>query len=255
MNDKWFEAFRQNPQEAVSALFNGRAGVDSNVRPDVPELLYQWFPPDLAEERGWLDDALLSWLREMQRTYASLVPRMGLAVYAKRISDAFVALQLLDSRRVKDAIRADLDAWLRWLTPLRQGPERDPALECCRLLTHGQPDAGHTALWLRLATDGRPEYLTVALAGLQLLPNEGDTRKNHVLMLQALLRHAATVHGDVNGASGFFNHRFGALRGRFPHGPEYWDRALKDALDSFLDPSQTQVAYLAHDLREALLST
>ena len=253
MSDRWLEAFRQNPQVAVSDLFTGRAGVGSDMRLDVPELLYQWFPPHLADDRGCLDDALLSWLHDMRDGYASFVRRMGFPVYGKRVGDALIALQLLDLPRAREAIRSDLDAWLRWLSPLRLASERDPALECYRLLTHGQPNAAHTAMWLRLAADGRPEYLTVALAGLQLLPNDSNARKNQTLMLRALLRHAATVHHDVNAARGFFNRRFAALRGRFPRSPKHWHRILNEALDGFLDRSETQVATdLARDLRERL---
>ena len=233
MSDRWLEAFRRNPHEAVSDLFTGRAGVGSDMRLDVPELLYHWFPPDLADDRDRLDDALLSWLRDMRDGYSSLVRRIGFPVYGKRVGDALIALQLLDLPRAKDAIRGDLDSWLRWLSPLRLGPERDPALECYRLLTHGQPDAGHTAMWLRLAADGRPEYLTVALAGLQLLPNGGDARENQVLMLQALLHHAVATHHEATEARGFFNRRFAALRGLFPRSPQHWDRILDDALDAF----------------------
>ncbi len=253
MSDRWLQAFRSDPEASVSALFAGRAGVGSDMRLDLPELLHQWFPPDLAEERGRLDDALFSWLGNMRDDYASSVQRLGFPVYGKRIGDALIALQLLDLPRARDAIRSDLDAWLRWLSPLRLAPERDPALECYRLLTHGQPDAGHAAMWLRLATDGRPEYLTVALAGLQRLPNDGNARKNQMLMLRALLRHAAIVHHDVNVACGFFNRGFAALRGFFPRGPRHWDGLLNEALDGFLDPSETQVAQdLARDLRESL---
>ena len=253
MSNRWLEAFRRDPQEAVSDLFTGRAGVGSDMRLDVPELLYQWFPPDLADDRVCLDDALLSWLHGMRDGYASLVQHIGFPVYGKRVGDALIALQLLDLPRARKAIRSDLDAWLRWLSPLRLASERDPALECCRLLTRGQPDARHTAMWLRLAMDRRLEYLTVALAGLQLLPNGGDARKNQTLMLQALLQHAAIVHHDVNAARGFFNRRFAALRGRFPRSPEHWNRILNEALDGSLDASETQVTTdLVRDLRERL---
>ena len=178
MNAPWLGAFRRDPGQAVADLFSGRAGAGSDLRLDVPELLYQQFPPSLIDERAQLDDALGSWLSDMREGYASQVQRLGFSVYGKRVGDALIALQLLDLPRTRDRIRADTGAWLRWLSPLRLASERDPALECFRLLTRGQPDARHTALWLRLATDPRPEYLTVALAGLRLLPNQDDARKN-----------------------------------------------------------------------------
>lgn len=242
MSDQWFEAFRQHPKMAVTDLFTGRAGTGSSMRLDVPELLRLWFPPTLADERAQLDDALLAWLTDMQETYALQVERLGFSVYGKRVGDALIALQLLDLPRARDEIRKNMDAWLRWLSPLRLAPERDPALECFRLLTHGQPDGRHTATWLRLAGDRRAEYLTVALAGLQLLPNGGDSRKNQVLMLQALLHHATTAFHDVNGARPFFNRRFGALRGLYPRGPRHWQRALEEALPRFQHQVHTALA-------------
>ena len=250
MNNRWFDTFRGDPLKAVSDLFTGRAGVGSDMRLDVPELLHQWFPPNLAEERRRLDDAVLSWLRKMRDDYASLVQRLGFPVYGKRVGDALIALQLLDLPQARSAIREDLDAWLRWLLPLRLAPERDPALECYQLLTQGQPNAGHMAMWLRLAEDYREEYLTVALVGLRRLPNDGDARQNQMLMLQALLRHAVVRFHDVNGARRFFNRRFAAVRGLFPRTPEHWKGVLDDALRS-LDHVEVPVAVdLATHLRE-----
>ena len=111
MSDRWLKAFRQDPQK-VSDLFTGRAGVGSDMRLEVPELLRLRFPPTLTEERAQLDDALLAWLLEMRESYT-----------------------------------------------------------CLRLLTQGQPDARHTAMWQRLAADQRAEYRTVGLAGLRLAPS------------------------------------------------------------------------------------
>ena len=242
MSDPWFEAFRRDPGKAVADLFSGRAGAGSDLRLDVPELLYQQFPSNLADERAQLDDALGSWLLDMREGYASQVKRLGFAVYGKRVGDALVALQLLDLPRTRDRLRTDTGTWLRWLSPLRLAPERDPALECFRLLTRGQPDARYTALWLRLAADLRPEYLTVALAGLRLLPNQDDARKNQTLMLQALLRRAVKLHHEARGARTFFNRHFAALRGLFPRGPQHWNRILDGALDGFLEHTEEPIA-------------
>ena len=208
MIDRWFEAFRSAPEQAVADLFSGRAGVASGFRLDVPDLLYQAFPQHRASERKELDKALLSWLLGMREHYSAQVKRLGFPVYGKRVGDALIALQLLDLPEARRQIRADLDAWLRWLLPLRLAPERDPALECFRLLTRGQPDAGHTAMWLRLAADPRPEYLTVSLAGLQSLPNQHNAQTNQTLMLRALLRHAVQINHEVGAACAFFNRRF-----------------------------------------------
>ena len=255
MSGPWLEAFRRDPHRAIADLFSGRAGAGSDLRLDVPELLYQQFPTDMAGERAQLDDALGSWLSDMREDYASQVKRLGFPVYGKRVGDALVALQLLDLPQTRDRIRADTGAWLRRLSPLRLAPERDPGLECFRLLTRGQPDARHMALWLRLATDPRPEYLTVALAGLRLLPNQGNARKNQVLMLQALLRHVANIHRDAGKASAFFNRRLAALRGLFPRGPQHWNRVLDEALEGFPEHTEEPIARESADALRAALRT
>ena len=197
----------------------------------------------------------MSWLLDMREDYASQVKRLGFPAYGKRVGDCLIALQLLDLPEAKSRMRADLGAWLRWLLPLRLAPERDPALECFRLLTRDQPDGRHTALWLRLAADPRPEYLTVALAGLQLLPNEDNAQRNQTLMLQALLRHAVKIHHEASGARTFFNRRFAALRGLFPRGPQHWNPVLEEALSGFQNQTQEHVATeLADTLRTTLFA-
>ena len=119
MNDRWFEAFRCDPDQAVSDVFSGRAGVGSHLRLDIPELLYQAFPPASTNERARLDIALLSWLSGMRDEYPAQVERLGFSVYGKRVGDALIALQLLDLPEARRRIRTDLDTWLRWLLPLR----------------------------------------------------------------------------------------------------------------------------------------
>ena len=250
MKDRWIQALRQDPHGAVSDLFNGRAGVAFETRLDVPELLCRWFPKSLEDDRDRLDDALLWWLGEMQGSYTSELDRIGFAVYSKRVCDALIALQLLDLPRSRSAIRSDLAAWLRWLSPLRLASGRDPALECYSLLTQGQPDTGHMAMWLRLAADRRPEYLTVALAGLRRLPNDGDARQNQMLMLQAVFRHAVVRFHDLNGAFRFFNRRFAAVRGLFPRAPEHWKGVLDDALHGLEHIDDPLAVDLAARLRE-----
>lgn len=247
MKEHWFEAFGRDPHKAVSDLFTGRAGVGFSLRLDLPELLHQWFPKKMVDDRSRLDDALLWWLREMQRSYTSTLDRLGFAVYSKRICDALIALQLLDLPQARTAIRNELAAWIRWLAPLRLASERDPALECYGLLTHGQPDTGHMAMWQRLAADGRPEYLTVAMAGLRRLPNDGDVRQNQMLMLQAVFRHAVVRFHDVDDAHEFFNRRLAAVRGLYPRAPDHWKGVLDDALHGV-----DQLGGLAGDLATRL---
>ena len=247
MIDRWVEAFGDQPEKAVADLFCGRAGLSSDLRLDIPELLYQTFPPNLADDRAQLDKALLSWLLNMRQEYPPQVKLLGFPVYAKRICDALIALQLLNLPGARHRIRAELDAWLGWLSPLRLAPERDPALECLRLLTLGQPDDAYTAMWFRLSADPRSEYLTVALEGLRLLPNQDDARTNQMLMLQAILRHAITIRHEAS--ESFFARQFAALRGLFPRGPQHWKQVLAEACIGFQEHTQVQAAI---ELGEAL---
>ena len=210
MSDSWLKAFQLDPARAVADLFSGRAELDCALRLDLPERLSQAFPAHRVEERTRLDEALWTWLFDMREHHAVEVERLGSAVYGKRLCDALTALQLLELPRTRRHIREDLDAWLRWLRPLRRASERDPALECLRLIALGQPDTGHVALWLRLAEDPRPKYLSVALAGLQGLPHQGDARTSHVLMVQALLRHAVEVRDEGDAAWELFDERLAA---------------------------------------------
>ena len=75
------------------------------MRLDVPEMLYQAFPPSLTEEREQLDQALLSWLLDTREDYASQVRRLGFPTYGKRVGDALIALQLLELPEGRRRIR------------------------------------------------------------------------------------------------------------------------------------------------------
>ena len=110
--DPWLDAFRGDPGGAVDDLFSGRAGVGSNLRLDIPEFLYQTFPPSLTEERERLDVALSIWLANMREDHADQVARLGIPVYGKRLGDALIALQLLDLPETRHRVRADVDTLL-----------------------------------------------------------------------------------------------------------------------------------------------
>lgn len=250
MNADWVAVFRQNADQAITDLFSGRAGAGSGFRLDVPELLYQAFPVDRADDREKLDGALLRWLRNMRTDHPLQVRKLGMSAYAKRLVDALVAIQLVDLPNSRAHIRSDLDAWLRWLSPLRLAPDRDPALECWRLVSRDQTTVGNAATWLRLAGDPRPEYFNVAWVGLKLLPNNGDARSNQLLMVHAAIRHAsATSHGDVGTARKSCNRRLAVLRGIFPRSPGYWKRILLDVTDEIIECEAGFSREVAHRLR------
>ncbi|HHJ21232.1 MAG TPA: tetratricopeptide repeat protein, partial [Gammaproteobacteria bacterium] len=247
---RWLNTFHNDPKKAVNDLFSGRAGLGSSMRLDIPELLYQEFPPlpEFQDARQLLDRALFVWLVAMRKDYARQVNRLGFAVYSKRLCDCLIATQLLELKMFPYKLRQGLDSWLHWMTPLRIAPERDPALECRRLLARYQKDAEHTSAWLRLAGDGRPEYLDVALLGLQCRPTNHDTQNNQVLMLLALLIHESVCCTNGPEANAHFKRRFAALRGLYPRGPRYWQKNLENALDLFKNRARTKVAKELHQI-------
>ena len=249
MIERWKESFRQNPEKAVSDLFSGRAGLGSSLRRDLPEILFHAFPDeaDLATDREHLDTALLSWLNSMRTNYQGEVARLDFGVYSKRLCDALRALQLLDLPRSIQHIREVQPAWMRWLAPLRIAPERDPALECWRLLSQRQEENANPAPWLQLASDGRPEYLTVALVGLQ---RPTATKERQVMMVAALFHHYALAPNDTRSNLSNFNRHLAALRGRFPRGPSHWQEVLDAALTVLEDhPNSAASTQLLQQIR------
>ena len=231
MSSVWLETFQRDPLNAVTDMFRGNAkGVATRL--DTPEILLQTFADRSADDRASLDEALDAWLRARRESCADEIEALGERVYTKRVTDALVALQLLELPSTREQIRASLNEWLRWLHPLRVAPERDPELECWRLMVIGQSDAHHESDWLRLATDPRPEYLNVALAGLRALPNDGDARLNQTLLVQALFRHATSAHHDYHTAGRFLERRLAALRAVYPRGPQHWRSLLAGVLEA-----------------------
>ncbi|EGW19951.1 tetratricopeptide repeat protein [Methylobacter tundripaludum] len=232
--NRWYEVFLSNPNQAIADLFSGRAGLGSGLRLDIPELLYQEFPdmPEFAEPRKLLDNALLHWLNAMRGDYAAQVKRLGYGVYSKRLCDALTSVQLLDLPITIYHLRETASSWLNWLAPLRLAPERDPALEYWRVLTHRQREDACPATWLQLADDPRHEYLSVALVGLQRLPNGHDAQRNKQTQLLALLHHAVLLH-DSGKASKFFNQHYATLSARYPAGPEHWQMLLETVTEGF----------------------
>ena len=171
----------------------------------------------------------MTWLNSMRKNYQGEVARLDFGVYSKRLCDALRALQLLDLPRSIQHIREVQPAWMRWLAPLRIAPERDPALECWRLLSQRQEENANPAPWLQLASDGRPEYLTVALVGLQ---RPTATKERQVMMVAALFHHYALAPNDASSNLADFNQHLAALRGRFPRGPAHWQEVLDTALNA-----------------------
>ena len=249
MNDHWIEEFRGNPTETLRALFAGR-GKGTAFRLETPEFLRQAFADQSESDRSILDVALYEWLDDMRTHYSDRVLELGYSVYTKRIVDALITLQLTQLSDTREKIRSSLNRWLVWLQPLRTAPERDPALECWRLMAIGQSDTNHASDWLRLASEGRTEYLNVGLRGIYALPNATDAQFNQTLALRALFQHAVTKYPEPTAAQTFFRRRYSALRVRYPRAEEHWRGLLQEVLNSTeYDEKET-----ASRLRELLRS-
>ena len=231
MTDHWVDEFLKSPSENLSALFAGREiGAASSL--ETPEFLQQAFADRSESDRLALDDALYEWLDEMRTHYSDRVRELGSSVYTKRVVDALIALQLTQLSSTREKIRSSLNHWLVWLRPLRTAPERDPALECWRLMAIGQTDTNHASDWLRLTGEGRAEYLNVGLRGIFALPNEGNAQINQTLALRALFQYAVSKFPESKGAQRFFRRRYSAVRVRYPRAEEHWRRLLKLVLES-----------------------
>ena len=247
MIERWLSTFHNDPQKAVNDLFSGRAGLGSGMRMDIPELLYQEFPPlpEFQDTRQQLDTALFAWFASMRKEYTRQVARLGFGVYSKRLCDCLIAAQLLDLQMFPYQLRQGLDSWLRWLTPLRLAPERDPALECWRLLGRQQEERSFITAWLRLASDGRPEYLDVALFGLQ---GACSDENKQVLMLLALMIHESVCYTSGAEANSHFKKQYAALRGLYSLNQQIWQQHLQAALAVFSNRAQGKAARELHQI-------
>lgn len=116
------------------------------IRLDTPEILLQTFAKRSVDDRASLDEALDAWLRARRSNCADEIETLGERAYTKRVTDALTALQLLELPTTRERMRASLNEWLRWLHPLRTAPERDPELECWRLMAIGQSEHLDTGL-------------------------------------------------------------------------------------------------------------
>lgn len=235
MIERWRELFERDAVRAVADLFSGRAALGASMRLDVPEILHYEFPekPEQQARREALDGALLNWLSDMRSNYQREVRRLDFAVYARRLCDGLQAVHLLDLPRSTFQLRELQDSWLRFLKPLRIAPERDPALELWRVLTRRQSSASNLAIWQMLATDSRPEYLDVALLGLQLLPlqDKADVQRQ---MLRALMIHYMSLSGSPTNAVARYRQHLAALQVLYPRGSVHWaglEQQLEEAFD------------------------
>lgn len=238
--NRWLSTFDTHSQKAVNDLFSGRAGLGSSPWMNIPELLWQEFPcvSEFVERRTQLDEALFAWFTAMRKDYTRQIDRLGFAVYSKNICDCLISIQLLDLPMFPYQLRQNLDDWLRWLTPLRLAPERDPALECWRLLGRQQEERSFIPAWLRLASDGRPEYLDVALFGLQ-----GCYDKNkQVLMLLALMIYESVCYTSGAEANSHFKKQYATLRGLYSLNQQIWQQNLQAALAMFNKRAQGKTA-------------
>lgn len=132
MIEQWRALFARCPQQAVTDLFSGRAGLGARI--NVPEILYYEFLESQPQRREQLDVALLKWLCDMRQNQEVQVKQLGLAVYALRLCYALQGIHMLRLPRSTRQLCDLQEGWLNFLLPLRVAPERDPALELQRIV-------------------------------------------------------------------------------------------------------------------------
>lgn len=133
--DNWYEKFLINPVQAIDDLYSGR-GTTIGLHLDIPEFLQQEFPDitGFEEPRRMLDNAILTLITKTRFQLIGQAKNLEDAVYSKRLCDAFTSVLWLNLPVTTQHIRENLVHYLNWLKPFRISPNRDPALECCRVL-------------------------------------------------------------------------------------------------------------------------
>lgn len=231
-----------NLDRKLNDIFIGRWPGFTGLMP-VPEFLCQEFSTlDLNKA---LDEALLGWLLRAKETEKSQRRRLSKPVYASRICDALITAQLLDLPKINQYARENIDSWIKWLRPLRIAPERDPALECWRLVTLRQPsDQSNIFEWLSLSVDSRDEYLQVALTGIKRSP-QPNKRATHITLAGALILHTLVNDTPLDSKYKFIQKHVSAMRAEctkeflasLPFG--YWEKILSDAMSVLGESSKS----------------
>ncbi|MFA7241986.1 MAG: tetratricopeptide repeat protein [Sulfuricellaceae bacterium] len=208
---RWADALRLAPRQAVADLLRGAADVSPFERVAPHEFLLAVLPRNsrnvspalLGEPRSasaetdasadlpaCLDAGLTDWL--LAQRLAPLPPAGKLGAYAAQVCEALQWPLYFALPQTRAALQAERALWLAWLGALTLSAYRDPEYDYWQVLAAQQADDQLQSFWQSFVVEaGRTRsarYLNLGLLALAKLPlSEDDSLRNLRLQVQALV--------------------------------------------------------------------
>lgn len=208
---RWTDALRQEPRQAVTDLLRGAADISPYERvaphefllavlPRSSRLVSQTLlgePPSNSTETDMsaalpalVDTGLAAWL--LAQREAALPPARKLGAYAAQVCEALQWPLYFALPQTRVALLAERAQWLRWLGTLTLSAYRDPEYDYWQVLAAQQADDNLQFFWQSFVAEaGRTRssrYLNLGLLALAKLPlSEDDSLRNLRLQVQALV--------------------------------------------------------------------
>lgn len=207
---RWADALRQEPRQAVADLLRGAAAISPYERVAPHEFLLAVLPrgsrlvnqtllgeppsgsteTDMsADLPALVDTGLSAWL--LAQREAALPPARKLGAYAAQICEALQWPLYFALPQTRTALQADRALWLRWLGTLTLSAYRDPEYDYWQVLA-AQLDDNLQFFWQSFVVEAghtrSSRYLNLGLLALAKLPlTEDDGPRNLRLQVQALV--------------------------------------------------------------------
>ena len=208
---RWADALRQEPRQAVTDLLRGAADISPYERVAPHEFLLAVLPrgsrlvnqillgeprtgateTDMSADLPALVDAGLSaWL--LAQREAALPPARKLGAYAAQVCEALQWPLYFALPQTRAVLLTERAQWLRWLSTLTLSAYRDPEYDYWQVLASKQADDNLQFFWQSFLVEaGRSRslrYLNLGLLALAKLPlSEDDSLRNLRLQVQALV--------------------------------------------------------------------
>lgn len=208
---RWADALRQEPRQAVADLLRGAADVSPYERiaphefllavlPRGSRLVNQTLlgePPTRSTETDMsadlpalVDVGLSAWL--LAQREAALPSARKLGAYAAQVCEALQWPLYFALPQTRAVLLTERAQWLRWLSTLTLSAYRDPEYDYWQVLASKQADDNLQFFWQSFLVEaGRSRslrYLNLGLLALAKLPlAEDDSLRNLRLQVQALV--------------------------------------------------------------------
>ena len=208
---RWADALRQEPRQAVTDLLRGAADISPYERVAPHEFLLAVLPRGsrlvnqilLGEPRigstetdmsadlpALVDVGLSAWL--LAQREAALPSARKLGAYAAQVCEALQWPLYFALPQTRAVLLTERAQWLRWLGTLTLSAYRDPEYDYWQVLAAQQTDDNLQFFWQSFLVEaGRSRslrYLNLGLLALAKLPlSEDDSLRNLRLQVQALV--------------------------------------------------------------------